>query len=477
MEVPSSYAKILKMPQPEKQITDELWKRGNLTWKLHSSQLIVYKALRALPVSVREAVVLIARRWGKSYLGIIMALEDCLLGSGKQVFIVGPSLKQTRRIITPLIREICADAPKGLIKQTKSDLTWAVGESTLIIGAFDTALESFRGLKADSIYLEESGLANPEEYEYTLKSVLRPTLMHSRGRLHHLTTPPREENHPFIFSTMPEATLNEALFTYTIENNPLLSKEEIEAEISAAGGRGSEHCERELFCRIVRDTQRLIIPEFDENRHVVPLIAPEYTHYLTSIDFGGVRDNHALLLSYFDFERNKTCYLDEVWMNINTGTKEIIEAGKELEHRHNVVWLKGIPKRIIDAPDQLLIDVKRMGYECSKPQKGKDSVEDGIQAIRVAFQKDQIEIDPRCKVLIETLKYQMWDKHRKDFQRTDILGHGDMLASQSYAHRHQDRHNNPFPPNLGMHKDIHYFIKQKQSDNESVLAQAFLNDD
>ncbi len=404
-----------------------------------------------------------------------MALEDCLKNPGKQVFIVGPSLKQTRRIITPLVREITADAPPGLIKQTKSELTWKVGDSTLIIGAFDTALESFRGLEAISIYLEESGLSDIEEYEYTLKSVLRPTLMHSQGRIVHLTTPPREENHPFVFSTMPEASINGSLFTYTIEDNPLLSKEEIDSEIESAGGRGSEHCERELFCKIVKDTQRLILPEFSEDRHVKPLIVPAYTYFLTSIDFGGVKDHHGLLLQYYDFERNKICILDEVWLGINTSTEEIIKAGIDMETRNHVAWLKGMPKRIVDAPGQTLVDIKRLEFTCSPPEKGKDSVEDGIQAIRVALLRDMIEIDPRCKVLIQTAKFGMWDKARKDFQRTEVLGHCDMLAAWSYGFRHMDKQNNPIPVNLGLHRDRHYYEAQRADNNESALESAFFD--
>ncbi len=465
------------MDNAAKAIKDELWRRGNLTWKLHSSQKRVYKSLRALPQETREAVVLISRRWGKSYLGVVMALEDCLAGPDRQVFIVGPSLKQTRRILTPLVREITGDAPEGLIKQTKSDLTWAVGESTLIIGAFDTALESFRGLRAHAIYLEESGLADIEEYEYTLKSVLRPTLMHSRGRIHHLTTPPREENHPFVFITMPEAALNHSLYTYTIEDNPLLSKEEIESEIEAAGGRGSEHCERELFCRIVRNAERVIVPEFEEDLHVRSSNVPDFAHYLTCIDFGGVRDNHALILCYFDFLRNKMVVCDEVWMDINTGTDDIIKAGLEMELKNNVQWLRGIPRRITDAPGQTQVDIKRMGYECSPPDKAKDSVEDGIQAVRVAFIENKIEVHPRCEQLIQTLRFGMWDKHRKDFQRTDALGHCDMMAALSYAWRHIDKRNNPYPPNRGLNRQDHYFIKKKQYDNETVINDAFYSDE
>lgn len=467
----------MKKKNLKPEIKAELWKRGILSWKQHTGQRIIYKALRALGSDVREPVILCSRRWGKSYLGVLMAIEDCLAAPGRQVFIVGPSLKQTRRIITPLIQEVTKDAPKGLVKQTKSELTWAIGESTLIIGAFDTALESFRGLRADAIYLEESGLANPEDYDYILKSVLRPTLMHSRGKMYHLTTPPREgEAHPFVSNTLPMATLNKCLYTFTIEDNPLLSKEDIEAEIDSVGGRGSEHCERELFCRILGSDRR-IIPEFNEAIHVKEIQPPAYTFFLTSIDFGGVRDNHAILLTYFDFENNRFHILDERWLEVNTGTTDIIAAGREMEAANKVVWLKGTPKRITDAPGQTQVDIKRLGYECTPPEKGKDSVEDGIQALRVAFLKEAILIHPRCVHLIQTLKFGLWDRLRKDFLRTDALGHCDMIAALSYAYRHIDRHNNPFPPNLGKHRDYHYNASgERRTDNEDVLAETFFGD-
>lgn len=453
----------------------ELWRRGVLTWKLHKGQKRVYESLKALPKPIREAVILISRRWGKSYLGVIMALEDCLKNPGVQVMIIGPDLKQTRKIITPIINKIIKDAPSGLIKQTKSELTWTIGESTLMIGAFDTALESTRGLEAFNIYLEESAMADENEYEYTLSSVLRPTLMHSRGRITHLTTPPRSENHPFVTETMPEASINNALHIYTIHDNPLLSAQDIADEIKSMGGKDNEHCKRELFCQIVPNKSSIIVPEFDD-RHIKTLDVPAYTYFLTSIDFGGVKDNHAILLGYYDFVRRKRCYVDEQWLDINTGTNDVLEAVRSLEARNSVKWLFGHPLRIVDAPGQTMVDIRRLDLECRPPDKGKDSVEDGIQALRVAFLNDEIEIDPRCKMLILTLKHAQWDKNRKDFQRTKTLGHCDMLAALSYHFRHQNIYDNPIPQNLGLNAVQHYFEPAKPTDTLTTLNDLFYGD-
>ncbi len=421
---------------------------------------------------------LISRRWGKSFLITLLAIEDCIRRPNSQIFIVGPDLKHTRKIMTPLIKIITADAPEGLITQNKSELSWTIGESTLIIGAFDTALEAFRGLEAHAIYIEETGLTNIEDYEYILKSVLRPTLMHSRGRIVHATTPPKEENHPFIYTTMLEAENNNALYRYTIRDNPLLSPQDIEEEIQISGGLDSPHCRRELFCEVVREKSRVIVPEFQDT-HILPLTLPKYAYFLTALDFGGVMDPHAAILTYYDFERNKFCIYDEVWLPVNTGTKEIVQAVLDMEKKHGVKWLNGAPRRVTDAPGQVLVDLKQMGFDCTPPTKGKDSVEDGIQALRVECLRGRVEIDPRCNITAQTFKYGMWDKNRKGFQRTDILGHCDALAAASYALRHIDKHTNPFPPSYqGLTRESHYFIRSRRPDTmEDILTQAFGLDD
>jgi hypothetical protein len=466
----------------EIQIKAELWKRGELSWKMHKGQGLIYQSLASLSPHIREVVLLISRRWGKSYLGVLFAIMHCLKHPKSQVFIVGPTIKQTLKIITPLIAEIGHDAPVGTIKKTKSEMKWAIGESTLFIGAFDTAIESFRGLRADLILLEESGQAETESYEYIIRSVLFPTLMHSRGRIIHLTTPALEIDHPLHTVTIPEAEANGAMYKYTIRDNPLLTEEIVEQEIKMLGGIDSAHTQRELFCNLVKDAEALIVPEFNDS-HIVALERPKYTYFQTSIDFGGSRDKHAILLGYYDFLRNKVCYIDECLLEINTGTDEIIAKCLEVEARNGVTWLdpviergynEPLPKRVIDAAGQTHVDIKRMDFKCSLPLKGKDSVLEGVNALRVAFRQGEIEIDPKCVHLIAALRYGRWDKHKKDFQRTKALGHCDMVASIIYNYRHINRTANPFPPHLGLHKHTHYFEPDtRDKDNDDALRSAF----
>lgn len=454
-------------------IKRELWIRGNLEWKFHEGQAEIYKQLQTLPPSTREILLFISRRWGKSFFVVLMAIMECLKGKGRQVFIVGPTIKHTTAIVLPLINEIIKDAPDNLIKRTKSDKTWTIGSSTLFIGGFDTAVETFRGLKADAIFLEESGLANADEYEYVLNSVLRPTLMHSKGKIYHATTPAKAVDHPLHTITMPKTKLTNSFFRYSIESNPLLTREDIEEEIAAIGGRESVHTKRELFCELVKDATSLVVPEFDKKYVFDNIKLPRHTYWLTSIDFGGSRDKTSLLCGFYDFERAKVVIKGSMLLDPNTGTDIVIAKCQELEQTVGTYWKDG-ERRVCDAAGQTHVDIRRLNFKCFLPLKGRDSVEEGINALRVAFLQGKIEIDSACKDLITTLEHGSWNDQRTDFKRTKELGHCDAIASLVYFFRHLDTHTNPFPVHEGMHRHTHYLPEVKRdTSTEEALNTAF----
>ena len=463
-----------KLDAKTERIKYELWMRGNLEWKMHAGQKKVYEQLKALPPTVRERVVFISRRWGKTYLGLLMAIMKCLEGPNKQVFIVAPTIKQASKIISPLIQEIVGDAPPGLVSRTKSEHTWHIGLSTLQIGGFDTAIETFRGLKADAIFLEESGMSDPEKYEYIINSVLRPTLQHSRGPITHLTTPALELGHPLHLYTIPRAKLNSAFFTYSIYDNPLLLPEEIEAEIEIMGGVDSPHVRRELFCELIKDTQTLIIPEFDQ-KVVTDIKHVRHAIWLTAIDFGGARDKTSIITGFYDFKRAKTVIVKSTLLEPNTGTNIILAACGALEHEAAVVWKDNMENRVCDAAGQTHVDIQRAGFRCYLPRKGRDSVEEGINALRVEFLKGNIEIDTSCKDLIVSLESGRWNRSRTDFVRTKELGHCDAVAAMVYFMRHIDRHTNPYPAHEMLSNHTHFIPERNKvkDTQESELDKAF----
>jgi hypothetical protein len=413
-----------------------LFAQGCLHWYLHESQKDVYRRLRALPSEARQRVVEISRRWGKSVLGVVMALEDALAQPNAQVLYCAPSLKQASSIIVPLIRDVLMHAPPGLVTRTKSEYRWnCANGSSIILGGFDSASESFRGLRASSIYCDESGITDPDEFLYTVRSVLLPTLMHSRGPMTHLTTPSPYPVHPLHDDVVPECQQNGAHFVRTVYDNPLIDARTIEQFKKDCGGEASVAWRREFMCIREIDKEFVVVPEFNSEVHVIEH-EPRHANYLVATDFGGVRDKTVGLLVAYDFERATTHFLGEFVADANTGTKDIISG---------LMGLEPYPvDRIVDAPGQLLIDLNQAhGYLCR--QTPKDDWLAQVNMLRNGFNQRMVFVHPRCKFLIATLKAATFNKTRTDFNRTATLGHMDAIAAATYGFRSIDRYTNPIP--------------------------------
>lgn len=440
---------------------ESLWNQGNLNYKLHEGQRLIRKTIRALPGTTREALVFCSRRYGKSYLACVLALEDCLRTPNANVLFVGPSIKQTLDIIRLLLPEILADAPKGLVTQSKSEKRWNFKNgSQLMLAGFDTAAESIRGLRANSIYLEESGSSDAETFEYVIKSVLYPTLMHSRGRIIHLTTPALTIDHPLHTQTIVNTSKDGAFFKYTIRDNPMLTPEVIEAEIQSLGGYESAHTQRELFCEIVKDENILVVPQFNDRKHVKDVSLPEDAYYWVAGDVGGVRDKTVFLLCAYDYSTDKVVIARETVADAQTATTEIVKRALAMEGGRNI-------SRFVDAPGQLFIDLAATyNYPCFPPEKLE--FEHNIHRLQTAFFNDQVYVHPDCTLLITTLRSGQLNKQRTDFARSNTLGHCDALAALIYALRHADRRRVEKPRKPGTFNAVIDMQPHKQQGNNAL---------
>lgn len=447
-------------------VRHELWRRGVLSWKFHAGQQVVYDSIKKLPSNVKEALALIARRWGKSYAGCAMAIEDCLRTPGATVAIIAPTIKQAANIVAPLIREIIKDAPKGLIRQSKSQYKYVFANgSELILGGFDTAVESFRGLKLYNIYLEESGQAAQDDYEYILSSVLLPTLLHTHGRIIHLTTLSRVPNHPLHTVTIPKTKLAGSFFSYDIYANPLLTKEDIEEFCQAMGGPESPAWKRECLNILSRDETVLCIPEWDASKYVRELPLPERYNIWVGGDLGGTRDKSVLHIISYDFVNDCILFLDELAFDNSTSTKAITAAAKAKEANYQRPML-----RRIDASGQTLTDLMQT-YEYPAMLPDKTSLDASVNVIRHHLTQGKVLISPKCKLLIATLESQTFNKQRTDLERTNELGHGDALMSAVYGIRHAVK-TNPYPANYKQPRSTHY-TEDPYPNNSHPLVRAF----
>lgn len=446
---------------------EALWRAGILSWKLWPQQIPIYNQIRSLPDDIDEAVVLCARQFGKSHMGVVLAIEDCLRFDDKCILVIGPTLKQTREIVAPRLRRIAADAPGDLIRPSKSEGKWYIGSSELVIGGMDINSSAQRGKTVQNVYIEEIVDSNPDDYLEALRSDIGPALTHSEnGKIIYLTTLPKIPDHPFITETMAKAELNGSLYVYTIDDNKALSPAQYEACVRRAGGRHTDDFKREYLCQIVRDRSIVIVPDFNEELHVKDFRLPSPINLEIYIDWGGVRDFTAAHLMGYDYLGAKDLVWDEIWWPHNTPTKKITDDLKD-------TWLRKYPniKTIcVDAQGQIQVDLSQThNIQVTSPQK--DDWEANINGAANRFTTNKVLIHPRCRLLIQTCRSGTFNKQRTDFARTITLGHMDAFASFMYGNRHLDR-SSPFKAES--YSSDNHWTPPKDVEPEIIPQKSFL---
>lgn len=453
------------------------WRRGDLEWLLHDSQLLIHQSIEALPPGTKEAVLLCCRRFGKSYYGCIRALMRCLRWQKQRrvVRIVGPDIKQTVMIVDYNMAKITEDLPRlglrGLVEYVKADKMFKVGKSGIFLGGFDSQEDSLRGGEADEILVEETGSSDPDQYNYQMKSVLKPQLLKTRGRMIHLTTLPRLPDHPFVNDTIPASKLANAFHSYTIYEDPLATPDIIAEAIKDCGGEDTIEFKREYLNVETRDPALVCIPAFNRKLHVVPFTLPDFARWTTVSDWGGVKDKTASLMMTYDFLRDIDLIWDEDVHDPNTPSGAIVEAIRGLEAK----WKATITpeQHVADVPGQTAVDLRaEHGYELTSPQKSDWQASINYLNARVA--QGKLLIHPRCKFTAMSFESGTLNKQRKDFNRTLALGHCDAIAAAMYGVRCLDR-TNPWGETRPSRDHAHVWpIKQANQDvAEAIIGKTF----
>lgn len=464
-------------------VRDAVWEQfylGDLSFLLHDVQLEIKVIVDS--EGVKEFLIFCSRQIGKSFLILVIAIEHCSRFHGRRkplVRIFCETTTQIEDIVNDNMQLILALSPPGWIKRTKSENRWKVGVGEIRLCPLAAAhVHGKRGGNATLILLEEGCVSKSENYRRAIGNVINAQLTRSKGKLGHVTTPPEDIGHYIVTEVAPKCRANGAYAHYTIYDNVQLDQEQIFDTFDRC--TSIEEWDREFMCKVVKSATRTVVPEFDQDTHVRRAQIPPFAFWTTAFDFGGVRDKHGVLATYWDFERAKMVVRAERFLDQNTATEQIKlaamdmegEIEKQLEARRCRLWLTGHPRRVSDCPGQVLVDLRNLGFNVFSPDKEKGSWEAGINEVRVGFQKGQIEIDPSCTWLIQTLEYGLFTLNRKDWERTAALGHLDLLAALIYAWRHRVIEN-PFPANLGKNRIDHHITDKK---SQTALEKAFFGD-
>ncbi len=457
---------------------EKLIRAGDLRFLLHSGQIEGLAAFDSAPGS--RFVFEVARRWGKTWLMLVIAFMTCMRKPRCRVVYGAPTLKLLAEFVLPTLDALTEKFPRALApkwNQQKSHVEFPNGSYIHLFGADDKhKADRGRGPSAELAIFDEAGFC--PLLRYVLRTVFRPSLLHSGGRTIVASTPAELPDHDFT-QIAELAEVNGAYFTRDVWSNPLLTRELIEKHIaddardngiSVEAYMESDDFQREYMARRVINRLLVAVPEWADMREsrFVRVPRPPLFRGHTVIDFGGT-DPHAALFGYwhpelgFVVERDMLLTHDErsrqladvikeregeVW-----GTDRWDGSLPALASEHLQEAFRGeVPQwllpdidreappqpwlRITDVHPELARHLHTVGLAAAPIHKAMGSQGAGkqlmVQEFRNIVRDGQFWLDPQCVDTDRHLRTTTWaNEKRRDWARR-AGEHGDLLDTCIY---------------------------------------------
>jgi hypothetical protein len=436
-----------------------LWTRNELSFKHHAGQRVIDDCYRK--VEAKLFVANCSRRFGKTYWVVTECIRVARSKDRARVKVATAYLTDLEEFIIPAFENVLDDCPDELRprwKESKKKFVFANGSEIQLIG-LDRKPNGGRGNYCDLYVFDEAAYIKNVSYIYS--SVVIPMTMYREGaRVIMISTPPKSPDHDFKDFCI-KARLENAYVELDIFKNPMVTPEI--AEEYKAECLTDTDWEREYLCQFVTDQTLAIVPEtrnYDFTRG--PLCTNyAYLHKYVAMDLG-VRDLNVTIFGYYDFLRAKLVIEREHVMSGPSMTTPKLHA--DISSIEKELWDGKEPyKRVADNNNPLLLldlgSIHNMFFHSTS----KDELHAMVNNLRVWFAQKRVEIDPSCKMLIDSLKYGIWNEKRSEFARSKTLGHFDALAAMMYLVRNIDETTNPIPIKKGF--EIVNFDEEHRLDN------------
>jgi hypothetical protein len=457
----------------------ELWRRGILTFKLDKNQKELYDLYHNGADKINTW--LLARRSGKSYTLLNLAIEVCLKKPNAIVKYLAPTKLMVKQITEPLMEKLLRDCPEEFKPEFKTQFYtyyFPNGSQIQMAGSDGGHAEKLRGTDADLVIIDEAG--SVDDLDYIIKSILIPTTLITKGKLILASTPPREGDHPFI-SYIESAEAKGTLIRKTIYDNPRLVQSDIDLMAEAMGGVTSHDFQRECLCLIVKDPTLSVIPEFTPDLEVQitkEWPKPPFYDAYVGMDLGG-KDLTAVLFAYYDFRADKVIVEDEIRFDFTQQDNHLKLLTEKIEQKEESLWKNPISGEL-KTPYLRVSDINYIAMnEISSLSKNKisfvaarkDDKDSAINTLRIMLAAKKIIIHPRCTMLLQHLRNVKWaSKHsKKDFARSTDDGHYDAVDALIYLIRSVAMGKNPYPPGYGYdQKDLYINNKEKYNQDNQI---------
>lgn len=423
-----------------------LWESGNVVdYVLDKNQQDIYKQYKTH--RRKQHIVVFSRQMGKSFGFLGIADQECRTRPGITVCYVAPRLNQAKKIVRSNFVDLLQTCPPDLKPRyltQESAYVYPNGSRIELSGFNAGEIEAMRGPKAHLILVDEAGFM--DGLKYGLRSVLFPKLNSTKGSLLMCSTLPRSAGHEY-WELVKKAEFDGTLLKRDIFQCERYTKEDIDGFAEEVGGYDSIDFQREYLNMMLTDQESAVFPEATEEK--MKLIVAEhkrpafYDSYI-SMDIG-FRDYTAILFGYYDFLKAKLIIEDEVLLK---GSKVTTNAVSTLikEKEAELYQSKPVYLRIADNNNPIFLnDLAQIPHQLYFQPTQKDDKESAISKVRLMIQQEKLVINPRCKTLINHIKYATWNNKRSGFDRDLQNGHFDAADAIIYMVRNIQVGKNPYP--------------------------------
>lgn len=404
-----------------------LFRKGVIAaWYLKPYQYDLYNLISR---TIRDIIVPnITRRFGKSSVCVCYSIEQAIRKK-QNIRYATAFLTDLENFIEPIFENIMEDIPERFRPR------WAPGKKTWVfqngskikLVGIDKNPNGIRGNAIDILIIDEAAFVQKLEYLY--KSIIVPATARRKFKLVFPSTPPESPEHFWAKELIPKAISRNTYIELTMDHVDDISKDEKQRLFDEVGGKDSITARREFFCKIIADESRAIAPNFNPERHIGHHLTDDrYIKWIYVGDTGGLLDKTVILKVGYCHELKKVVIAEELAFDSNVTTPRIVQAF--------IQWA-GTSNLTMDAPGQTKVDMAELGLNIGTPIK--DEFTSSIRYLNSELYNNQFLIAENCKLLITTLKAGLLTVNKKDYTRTEELGHCDAAAALIYALRVVDR--------------------------------------
>lgn len=426
-------------------LLEELWRRGDIERiLLHEGQELIDQKFRGL---TGQLIVLnISRQYGKTFYGVVKSIATALKQPFARIRIGAAFETDLSEFIEPAFQaalESCPSRFRPRYVQHKKRFIFKNGATIKLVG-LDKRPNGLRGNTIDLIVLDEAGYVRRLDYIY--HSVIVPLTTHRpNARILIMSTPPESPDHEF-WDFVDRAKLQDAYLEFTIDQNPMLTPDDVARIEREMGGRESSAFQREYLCRRIIEAERALIPEWKPHFQMAFEHDELYKfwHKYWALDIGVQLDKTVCLFAYYNFRESRIYVEGEVDISGTKTTTDLIE--KELLAYSRELGYTDPYRRVADNSHPLLLNdlaTRKAGIAFGATDKQK--IHEMVGEVRVWTRFNRIVVHPRCKQLLGCLSSGIWNEQRTEFARSKVYGHYDALAALVYLVRNIDQWTNPIP--------------------------------